>query len=1231
MWNTNQGFGQDDTEANRLRLAAQMAQLQAERQAQGQQQAQQQLYQQSNMNNGMNNGDYFGNNQSFYRPDELALERRRVEMALAANVLQEREIAQQNQVREAQLRQAQIQAAFLQRENQLDPSFNINAGSIDPSILARNLLDQQMSSPTAYDGSNANVNVSDNDSRGLDLEVLRMREMMDIERRQSQHSNSLGTPNSSTRMDLSNMDSLANLGNPFGQDSDRDDESNDEDDHDDDDNDDHNHDLRPPPNGGKVLTMVDHEQDMDSIDPMEDSDVSPVKKEASPSEPKSGKQLSITPISSSDAKPSEPNPSSAPETPSTPTAKEKKKPAKKAGSPSAKKKTASSTKKTATKKTPTTKTPKKKANETILNTGTQPVIHESVPDITELEYRNLDLLMEQFCKVPLLAEFSRPISLLHPELVPIYSKVIEHPIDLGKVCRAIRKREYKNTRQICVDVWRIFSNCVKYHTHPLTKDSAIPSFISIANHLREYFNSLWFEYMIPSEIPKADAKQKDARLASLQNAEVRRIQMRSERQNSVASVILSKKLILKAASAMESFVEMKGRVDELDTEPIGNEDEMEDDEIDAMNNVFTALSQMAEKLKDISDTGFEYTVEAFNSDLKRCYGDEIFEGLARLKVSFAKRLDRMLGKLIVPVNEVNCRGVNQSSVWGCMAAAIWARENTKKPFWPALVLGILAPDDQKEDWHSLLTQRNEARLPEKLLAGLQAGKKKALQALQRQNEGKAERMSYFLVEFLGTHEFIWVREADIEENFNPDEDINEQMTSVGNITKKKKGIRGQTAANAKMLEKAADEGRWALEEFDMILNDPCGDVMEDYIDEDGEEENYTYPVLCESDEEADEADKGKESESKPSKNVFITPTGDIPELDEVNELIATDGKLDHTVQGRKLAKKRAAALKRQAAQEKREAAKKKKEEKASKASATKSEKTKKLSETEYKKELKDLERRRKKRTRERERVLKDAEKKAKKQKVDGNSNMIRKGRKLGIADKKGRAENLVRGYLQRIAGKENIKGLGLSGVSTLPAANIDGSGLLGLALAFRCAAGEVDMPNSDDNPSSLKPWDNIDVNTPLKSEERCKNLEKQVELLEKAIANLHEDDKRRKTLMETAKEEKLKIEKAILAAEKEARQNLMPKRKTPAKKKSSADKADGKKNTGSPKKTIVKKEKEDNENDNEIADTFMVDNQDEKAVDTEIVQAEVVDDSIADEAMVEVSTEDPVEEEDLGF
>lgn len=33
-----------------------------------------------------------------------------------------------------------------------------------------------------------------------------------------------------------------------------------------------------------------------------------------------------------------------------------------------------------------------------------------------LEYENLEALMVQFCRVPLLAEFSRPVALLHPEV-----------------------------------------------------------------------------------------------------------------------------------------------------------------------------------------------------------------------------------------------------------------------------------------------------------------------------------------------------------------------------------------------------------------------------------------------------------------------------------------------------------------------------------------------------------------------------------------------------------------------------------------------------------------------------------------------------------------------------------------------------------------------------------------------------------------------------------------------
>lgn len=54
--------------------------------------------------------------------------------------------------------------------------------------------------------------------------------------------------------------------------------------------------------------------------------------------------------------------------------------------------------------------PKKKPT---LNTG--PSLDDPVAPMTDAEYQNVKALMHQFCKVPLLAEFSRPVALLHPE------------------------------------------------------------------------------------------------------------------------------------------------------------------------------------------------------------------------------------------------------------------------------------------------------------------------------------------------------------------------------------------------------------------------------------------------------------------------------------------------------------------------------------------------------------------------------------------------------------------------------------------------------------------------------------------------------------------------------------------------------------------------------------------------------------------------------------------------
>lgn len=74
--------------------------------------------------------------------------------------------------------------------------------------------------------------------------------------------------------------------------------------------------------------------------------------------------------------------------------------------------------------TPTKKKPRKRKASTSPSrpkkkkaaTPGTPTIDDPVPPITEADYENVEALMENFCKVPLLAEFSRPVALLHPEV-----------------------------------------------------------------------------------------------------------------------------------------------------------------------------------------------------------------------------------------------------------------------------------------------------------------------------------------------------------------------------------------------------------------------------------------------------------------------------------------------------------------------------------------------------------------------------------------------------------------------------------------------------------------------------------------------------------------------------------------------------------------------------------------------------------------------------------------------
>lgn len=255
-------------------------------------------------------------------------------------------------------------------------------------------------------------------------------------------------------------------------------------------------------------------------------------------------------------------------------------------------------------------------------------------------------------------------------------------MDLGHICRAIRRRAYKSTRAIQLDVWRVFSNCIKFHMHPNARDNAIPSFISIAVHLRDFFNSLWQEYMMPSDAPpRAPGKG----ISHVHSAFQKRAEARKERLLQVSTTVLTPKCLQKLVAALEFFLSSGGKVDSLDRDAILGDPNHSKGDI----AIFIAsLREIVNSLEANIENGQDYTVLELHRDLKKCYTEDIFEHEILKKMKISQRLDRILGKTLALIHEVSCRGVNQSSIWGCMAAAIWARESKKKPYWPAIVLGM---------------------------------------------------------------------------------------------------------------------------------------------------------------------------------------------------------------------------------------------------------------------------------------------------------------------------------------------------------------------------------------------------------------------------------------------------------------------------------------------------------------------------------------------------------------
>jgi hypothetical protein len=718
----------------------------------------------------------------------------------------------------------------------------------------------------------------------------------------------------------------------------------------------------------------------------------------------------------------------------------------------------------------------------------------------------------------------------------VYTKIVDHPVDLGKVCRRIRRRQYENLRDVRLDAWRIFANCFKYHSHPSNKD-AVPSFVSIALHLRDLFNDLWQEHMLGSDFPPPPpagsgggrSKAQDPH-ASTRSAIEERAQCRKRRLIVSGLSVMAGKCLERAAEALHDLIENGGLVDPLDTQPIWGEGVLLDDDDEGdLEVVLEKFRKLEASLREIVANNEELGVDELEANVRKCYteGDGLETMNTSLRIRIASRMDRYLGQLVVPIHEATCRGVSQSSIWGCMAAAVWARESSKKPFWPALVLGIIAPSDQKEDWHKFLTERNEARLPEKLKSQLLTGKRKAEQAVKRQSLGQADPQSFFLVEFLGSHEFIWVREADIVENFNSADDPNKKDVS-GHRTKK---VSRKSLANilgSKTYANAIEEAQWALEEFELQLQDIGGPVEEEEDEDEHEEEGYSYSVLSQSDDEADGETDDDEL------------TSDDLDVDECNELLASNGLLDFSTAGRK---KRAQIIK----QQKLDVEKKHKTLKAKKARADKAKKAKdvKLKEKEKRQETRDLEKKRRKRMREREKALKGVQHQMKKRKLSDPA----PGRRHLIVSKRERASAIVSGYVNRASKNGDYKPLGLGGDQKwIQSSLIDSTNLSGMALAFRASAGLIPMPKQDTGAPGkiiLNPWDTIRLKGKKTSAERSACLEKQIELLEREIQLAKASKERRVERLRVVQKDVVKMNESIIEDDKLARENPLKKSKKP--------------------------------------------------------------------------------------
>jgi hypothetical protein len=227
-----------------------------------------------------------------------------------------------------------------------------------------------------------------------------------------------------------------------------------------------------------------------------------------------------------------------------------------------------------------------------------------------------------------------------------YNSIISQPVDLGHVCRGIRQRRYRNRRDVRLDLWLVFANCVKYNSHPNNKD-AVPSFVSIALHLREYLNNLWQEFMMPSDLVVPHHASPELREV-IKAAFHGRVQDRKRRIESSGVLIVSREYVTRIAESLAQLVRNGGRVDRLDTTAVFSAETYNDSA--ELVEIVQRINEYNEKLQEFaqSEEG-DLQLEAMYNDLKRtCFGEDLNLGSEARNWVFG-RLDRWFWKITTPL------------------------------------------------------------------------------------------------------------------------------------------------------------------------------------------------------------------------------------------------------------------------------------------------------------------------------------------------------------------------------------------------------------------------------------------------------------------------------------------------------------------------------------------------------------------------------------------------------